>query len=193
MSTNFSHQNGSQTTRRQFLKTSSLAAATSGAIAGALGRPAMVHAAGSDQLTIGLIGCGGRGTGAAIDALKVDDDVQLTAMADVFEDRLESSLETLKKNSEISSKLNVPEDRQFVGFDAFQQLIDSGVDVVLLATPPHFRPLHLRAAVDAGKHISTFSTCVLGQREAIQKKRLVWVGDMFVRRKNTATFSTIIV
>ena len=73
-----------------------------------------------------------------------------TAMADVFKDRLEFHLDKLKNNADISSKLNVPKDRQFVGFDAYQQLIDSGVDVVLLATPPHFRPLHLRAAVDAG-------------------------------------------
>jgi len=153
MSTNLNRQNRSQATRRQFLKTSSLAAATSGAIAGVLSCPSMVHAAGSNQLRVGLIGCGGRGTGAAIDALRADDDVQLTAMADVFEDRLQSSLDELKKNADISSKLNVPEDRKFVGFDAYQQLIDSGVDVVLLAEPPHFRPLHLRAAVDAGKHI----------------------------------------
>jgi len=153
MTTNSVHQSSSQTTRRQFLKTSSLATATTGAIAGVLSRAAMVHAAGSNRLTVGLIGCGGRGTGAAIDALRADDEVQLTAMADVFEGRLKSSLETLKEHETVSSKLEVPEERQFVGFDAYQQLIDSGVDVVLLATPPHFRPLHLRAAVDAGKHV----------------------------------------
>ncbi len=153
MSSHSSQTNQPPTTRRHFLKTSSLVAATSGAIAGALSRPAAVHAAGSDRLSVGLIGCGGRGTGAAMDALRADDHVQLTAMADMFEDRLKSSLETLKKNETIASKLDVTEERQFVGFDAYQQLIDSGVDVVLLTTPPHFRPLHLRAAVDAGKHI----------------------------------------
>lgn len=153
MSSHSSQTNRPQTTRRHFLKTSSLAAATSGAIAGALSRPATVHAAGSDRLSVGLIGCGGRGTGAAMDALRADDHVQLTAMADMFDDRLKSSLETLKKNETIAGKIDVPEERQFVGFDAYQQLIDSGVDVVLLTTPPHFRPLHLRAAVDADKHI----------------------------------------
>lgn len=153
MPTENNHQRDSQTTRRHFLKTSSLAAATSGAVVSTLGHPSLVHAAGSNRLSVGLIGCGGRGTGAAIDAMQADSDVELTAMADVFADRLDSSLETLKKNAGVSSKINVPKDRQFVGFDAYQHLIDSDVDVVLLATPPHFRPLHLSAAVDAGKHI----------------------------------------
>jgi len=136
-------------TRRQFLKQT---AATT-AVLGSMAIPRQVHAAESNQLRVGLIGCGGRGTGAALDALRADSHVQLTAMADMFEDRLQSSLETLQKTADVSNKLDVSKDRQFVGFDAYQQLIDSGVDVVLLATPPHFRPLHLRAAVDAGKHI----------------------------------------
>jgi len=153
MSANSDRQNGSQTTRRQFLKTSSIAAATSGAIAGVLSHPSMLHAAESNQLTVGLVGCGGRGTGAAINALSADSDVQLTAMADVFDDRLQLSLKTLQEKESISSKINVPKERQFIGFDAYQQLIDSGVDIVLLVTPPHFRPLQLRAAVDAGKHV----------------------------------------
>jgi predicted dehydrogenase len=140
-------------TRRDFLITSSLLAAAPTVIAGASTAAAALHAGGSDTLKVGLIGCGGRGTGAAIDALTADKNVRLTAMADVFEDRLTSSLETLQKNADAVARINVPEERRFVGFDAYNQLISTDVDVVLMATPPHFRPAHLKAAVNAGKHV----------------------------------------
>jgi predicted dehydrogenase len=110
------------------------------------------HAAGDDMLKVGLIGCGGRGSGAASQALHADPHVKLWAMADAFEDRLELSLTTLQNDSEIASKIDVPPERRFTGFDAYKDVIAS-CDVVLLCTPPQFRPLHLRAAVDAGKHI----------------------------------------
>ncbi len=138
--------------RRAFLKTSS-AAAAGGAIAATLGIARSAHAAGDDLLRVGLIGCGGRGTGAANQALHADPHVKLTAMADAFADRLEASLASLQKSDEIADKIDVPPERRFAGFDAYQQVIDSGVDVVLLATPPHFRPIHLEAAVAAGKHV----------------------------------------
>ena len=102
-------------------------------------------------LKVGLVGCGGRGTGAAVQALRADPDTVLHAMADAFEDRLVSSLEILKKAH--GPRADVKKSMQFVGFDAYQKLIDSGVDVVLLATPPGFRPAHLTAAIDAGKHV----------------------------------------
>ena len=105
----------------------------------------------NDVLKVGLIGCGGRGTGAASQALKADPNVILSAMADIFPDRLESSYDILLKAHPDKVKVN-PENR-FVGFDAYQRLIDSGVDVVLLTTPPAFRPEQLTAAVNAGKHI----------------------------------------
>ncbi len=108
-------------------------------------------AANAETLRVGLIGCGGRGTGAAAQALAADQNVILTAMADVFEDRLKGSLNTLKK--EAGERVQVAPDHCFVGVEAYQKLIDSGVDVVLLAAPPGFRPVHLRAAVAAGKHI----------------------------------------
>jgi predicted dehydrogenase len=104
-------------------------------------------------LRIGLIGCGGRGTGAAKQALKADPNVQLTAMADMFADRLELSLNTLTKQAEIAGKIEVPPERQYTGASGYQQLLADGVDVVLLATPPHFRPAHLAAAVEAGVHV----------------------------------------
>lgn len=137
--------------RRTFLKSS--AGAVAGAVAAPLVAPAFVHAAGRDVLRVGLVGCGGRGTGAASQALRADPNVRLTAMADAFADHLERSLVELRQDAEIAGKIDVPSDRQFVGFNAYRQLIDSGVDVVLLATPPHFRPQHLEAAIDAGKHV----------------------------------------
>jgi predicted dehydrogenase len=138
--------------RRQFLRSSSVAAVGSALAAQALlARSAYV--AGSDLLRVGLIGCGGRGTGAAMQALMADPNVKLVAMADAFEDRLESSLAQLKTSQKIEDKVEVPPDHRFVGFNAYQKLIDSGVDVVLMAEPPHFRPRHLKAAIDAGKHV----------------------------------------
>jgi predicted dehydrogenase len=135
--------------RRFFLQSSSAAAL--GALAGGAFVPA-VHAAGDESIKVGLIGCGGRGSGAAKQALLADSGARLWAMADVFEDRLTTSLGSLSQDEKIAAKIDVPRQRQFVGFDAYQQVIDC-CDVVLLATPPHFRPLHLRAAIDAGKHV----------------------------------------
>jgi predicted dehydrogenase len=104
-------------------------------------------------LRVGLVGCGQRGTGAATQALAADSNVKLVALADAFEDRLEGSLSTLQGDPKSAPKLDVPPSRRFVGFDAYKELIACGVDVVLLCTPPHFRPQHLRAAVEAGKHV----------------------------------------
>jgi myo-inositol 2-dehydrogenase / D-chiro-inositol 1-dehydrogenase len=133
--------------RRDFLK-------TSGAIGGALaaGFPAILSGApAANALKVGLVGCGGRGTGAAAEALKADDYAELTAMADVFPEKIEASLVELRQAS--ADKVKVEPSRQFVGLDAFEKVIASGVDVVILATPPGFRPIHLKAAVEAGKHI----------------------------------------
>jgi predicted dehydrogenase len=170
------------TSRRDFLKTS--------AVAATLAAVPAVHAAGSDLLRIGLVGCGGRGTGAAAQALHADKNVKLVAMADAFEDRLESSLSTLKRDEAIAGKIDVKSDHCFVGFDAYQKLLASGVDVVLLCTPPGFRPLHLAAAVQAGKHIfaekpvavdapgvrSVLATC-----EAAKQKGLSLVSGLCLR------------
>ena len=157
-----------QTSRRSFLKASALAG-------GALAAPAIlsaerqtpapasaqpVPAAASAAptappnpatLRVGLIGCGGRGSGAASQALNADSNVVLTAMGDAFEDQLQKSLQNLQKAH--PDKVKVTPEKCFVGLDAYQKVIDSGVDVVLLATPPGFRPTHLKAAVEAGKHI----------------------------------------
>jgi len=134
---------------------------------------------GSEMLKIGLVGCGGRGTGAAVNALRADPNVKLWAMADVFSDQLESSLDSLRtaeESSDLQPKIDVPPERRFVGWDAYKGVIES-CDVVLLATSPHFRPLHLSAAVAAGKHtfvekpIATDATGVRSVRAACELAR----------------------
>lgn len=100
-------------------------------------------------LKAGLIGCGGRGTGAAINYLDAGPNLQITALGDVFRDRLDQCREQLKKEKNVE----IADEKCFVGFDSYEKVIDSGVDVVLLCTPPHFRPVHVAAAVNAGKHI----------------------------------------
>ncbi|MHC4832838.1 MAG: Gfo/Idh/MocA family protein [Planctomycetota bacterium] len=107
-----------------------------------------------DRLKVGLVGCGGRGTGAAANAMAADDGVVIWAMADVFPDRIERSITQLEENADETRVLVAPE-RRFVGFDAVDQLLATDVDVVILATPPGFRPLQLEKAVAAGKHVFT--------------------------------------
>jgi predicted dehydrogenase len=108
---------------------------------------------GASELRVGLVGCGRRGTGAAVQALSADPGARLVALADVFADALADSLAALARVPEVADRVAVPEERRFVGFDAYLGVLASDVDVVLLATPPHFRPLHLAAAIEAGKHV----------------------------------------
>ncbi|MFP6674456.1 MAG: Gfo/Idh/MocA family oxidoreductase, partial [Pirellulaceae bacterium] len=136
--------------RRDFIKTSSIIVA-SGAAASTLSVARGAHAYGSDTIKIGLIGCGGRGTGATIQAMNTKGDVNIVAMADAFDNRLQSSLRSIQ--SRHGAKVDVPQDRRFVGFDAYKQVLASDIDLVILATPPGFRPLHFEAAVNAGKHV----------------------------------------
>jgi predicted dehydrogenase len=102
-------------------------------------------------IKVGLVGCGGRGTGAAAQALKADDYSELTAVADIYQEQIDNCLGQLSKSAK--NKVKVEKANQFVGLDGYHKLIDSGVDVVLLATPPGFRPQHLRAAIDGNKHV----------------------------------------
>lgn len=171
------------TTRRRFLRDTGAATLA----AGAMNLPA-VHAAVSDTLRLGLIGCGGRGTGAADNALKADPNVKLTAMADVFPDKLETSAERLRKLA--GDRFAVDADHRFVGFDAYHSLLASDVDVVILATPPHFRPEHLKAVVAAGKHAfveKPISVDAVGARsvlktcEAARQKGLSIVSGLMLR------------
>jgi predicted dehydrogenase len=170
--------------RRTFLKTSAAAAAVTFASG--------VHADGNDTIKIGLIGCGGRGTGAAAQALRADPNVKLTAIGDAFRDRLEGALGQLRRDNAVAQKIDVGE-RQFVGLDAYQRVINSGVDVVLLCTPPGFRPQHLRAAIDANKHVFAEKPCavdgpgvraVLAACEDARRKRLAVVSGLCWRYHN---------
>ena len=153
-----------KTTRRHFLAGSTAGILGSSLAGGALARtvssarPASGRARENETIRIALIGCGGRGTGAAIQALSTAGPVELVAMADAFSDRLESSLNEIKKHT--SDRVRVPEARRFVGFDAYKQAIecstDEGpVDLVILTTPPGFRPIHLEYAVEHDKHVFT--------------------------------------
>ncbi|HLS28090.1 MAG TPA: Gfo/Idh/MocA family oxidoreductase [Opitutales bacterium] len=141
----------SSVSRRDFLKTSS-AVVAGGILVG--GFPSIVRAQTpeltKDPIRLALIGCGGRGTGAANQAMNTGVDVRLVAMADAFPDRLAKSLETL--SGAHPSQVDVPEERRFVGFDGYKEAI-ALADVVILTTPPGFRPLHFEAAVEAGKHV----------------------------------------
>ena len=137
--------------RRTFLKLSGMAV-TAGALPfNIINAAPSYKKMNADTLKVGLIGCGGRGSGAASQALTADPNVVLHAMGDVFSDQLEKSLSNLKEIH--ADKANVSPEHQYVGFDAYKKVLASGVDVVILATPPGFRPLHLEAAVESGKHI----------------------------------------
>ena len=143
--------------RRSFLRTSlktSLKTSLAASLAGGSLLPRLARAqSGSpkDLLRVALVGCGGRGSGAASQALATRGEVQLVAVADAFSDRLDSCLEHLAAIH--GERVAVPEERKFVGFDAYRQAIDADVDVVILATPPGFRPLHFEYAVNAGRHV----------------------------------------
>ena len=142
-----------ESNRRSFLATSATTAAVAGtAVAGTarfLSRSA--HAAGSDIIKVGLVGCGGRGSGAAKDAMTADAGCRLTAIAEVFYDRLENGKAGLKKA--LGSQYEVTDDQCFSGWEALDQILKTDIDVVLLATPPGFRPAQMEAAVAAGKHV----------------------------------------
>ncbi len=156
-------------TRREFLKASAV-------IGTALAAPAILpsgaFAASGDTLRVGLIGCGGRGTGAASQAMHADKNTVLTAVADVFENQVQKSLKNLQQ--ECPNQVKVTPETSFVGLDAYKKVI-ANVDVVLLATPPGFRPVHLKAAIEAGKHVfceKPMATDAPGVRSVIESANM---------------------
>ncbi len=130
--------------RRDFIKASAVSLA-------ALSVGGRMYAAGSDTLRIGLIGCGGQGTWDIISCAKSSAGVEVVAMGDLFEDRLKESLGKL--NREVPNAVKVTPDKCFVGFDAYERVLECDLHVVFLTAPPHWRPSHLRAALEAGKHV----------------------------------------
>jgi myo-inositol 2-dehydrogenase / D-chiro-inositol 1-dehydrogenase len=136
--------------RRDFLKTSAIAG---GALAAAA--VANVHAGGNNEaIRVGLVGCGGRGTGAAEQCLRADSNVRLVTVGDAFRDRADNCLRGLRQAQEIGPRVTVDNDKVFTGLNAYQQVLQN-CDLVLLATPPGFRPLHIDAAIRARKHVFT--------------------------------------
>ena len=182
--------------RRDFVKGS--AALLGGALISQIpfSASAGAYIAGSDTLKVAVVGCGGRGTGAAIQALSTKGNVKLVAMADAFRDRLDESYTNIQKKFEGDKKrLDVPEKNKFVGFDAYKKAI-ALADVVILATPPGFRPIHFEEAVKAGKHIFMEKPVatdapgirrVLAAAEEAKKKNLKVVVGLQRRYQNAYT------
>ena len=145
-------KNVSSPSRRDVLRTGGVVIAT-GAVASALPAGTLgFHSSGTDVLRVGLVGCGGRGTGAAAQALSADPQVELVAMGDAFADHVETALKSLKANPEFGARVKVDDDHKFTGFDNYKRVIDA-VDVVLFATSPHFRPMQVEYAAQSGKHM----------------------------------------
>lgn len=144
----------SNNSRRDFLKTGSAAVLGASALVGAKStsaQPAGFHQGVDETIRVGLIGCGGRGMGAAVNATNADKNVKLTVMCDLFEDRLDFARGQMSKR--LGEQYQVDDSQAFHDFDGFKQVMDSDVEVVLLCTTPYFRPEHLEAAVEAGKHV----------------------------------------
>ena len=157
--------NSEPASRREFLKKTSALAASSASLTLAAASPTYAFVSGSDEIRIALIGCGGRGSQAAAQAMRTEGKVTLWAMADAFSKRIEESQRKIRRDLErngmgqsahqLEDAMQVTPEREFAGLDAYQRAIDSGVDVVVHATPPGFRPLHVEAAINAGKHVFT--------------------------------------
>jgi myo-inositol 2-dehydrogenase / D-chiro-inositol 1-dehydrogenase len=186
MSTN--HPRNTGLTRRDFVKRTATGLAGIGA--GLLASGNYAYAGGSERIRVGVVGCGGRGTGAAHNALTADPAVEIHAMGDLFRDRLESSRQTLIERA--GDRAKVPDERCFDGFDCYRKVMDSGIDVVLLTTPPGLRPMQLHAAVERGLHVfmekpvavdSAGIRAVIEAGKAGKRKNLTMVAGTQYRRQ----------
>lgn len=183
--------------RRSFLASSTKLAAV-----GTLGMASIpklslgYHNSVNDTLKIGLVGCGGRGTGAAVNALEADSNSVIVALADAFRDPIDRCREALKMEVKNGTRVEVGDEQCFTGFDCCEKLVQADVDVVLLATPPHFRPAHLKACVEAQKHVfvekpvavdvpgvkSVLESCELAERRGLSiVSGLCWRYDWHVQ------------
>jgi predicted dehydrogenase len=166
--------------RREFIKSSTSAAV----VAASAPSANFLFSQAQDKIKVGVVGCGGRGTGAAGDCAKAYPGVEIYALGDLFPDRLKSCAERIQKSN--PNQVNVPEERRFTGFDCYEKVLASGIDMVILAAPPGFRPTHFKAAVAAGKHIfcekpvcvdaTGYHTVVTAAEQAAQKKLCVVAG-----------------
>ncbi len=184
--------------RRDFLRTSSTAFAGA-ALVGGLSVARGAHAAGSEQIKVALIGCGGRGNGAVVDCLTADPAVKVIAVADAFEQRAQTTAERLRKHNEFASRVDLPAERVFVGLDAFTKAIAAGPDLCILTTPPGFRPMLYAAAIQAGKHVFMEKPCCVdaaGFRSVMETNKLadekgLRVGVGFQRRHTPSYIETV--
>ena len=179
------------TTRRSFLKAT---LATGAALTAPLSIARSAHAGNADGFRVGLIGCGGRGGGAAVNAMNAGKDVKVVAMADLFEDHLERRFKILKK--EHATQFQVDQDHKFIGFDAYKKVLESDVNVVIIAAASHFHPAFFKEAIDAGKHVfvekphsldvpgikSVMETCEVAKKKGLAVvSGLCWRYDLAVR------------
>ncbi len=170
-----------QSSRREFLAQSGAMVAGSVLAAGALSR---AYAGENNTIRIGLVGCGGRGTGAARDAMLAGANMELVAMGDIFMPKVERSLARLLKikeeNAALEAGIKVKPDHCFAGLDAYKKVIDSGIDYVLLCTPPGFRPEHIEYAVEKGVHIFAEKPCAT---DSPGVRRILALEDEMKRKK----------
>jgi myo-inositol 2-dehydrogenase / D-chiro-inositol 1-dehydrogenase len=182
--------------RRAFLKQST-AAAAGVALAGQLSIARSAHAAGQEAIKVALIGCGGRGNGAVNDCLNADPAVRVIAVADAFEDRAQGAANRLR--GQFKDRVDLPDDRVFVGLDAYQKAIAAGPDMVILTEPPGFRPRSYAAAIRAGKHVFMEKPCcvdaagyrMLMEANALAEKNGLKVGVGFQRRHTPSRIETV--
>ncbi len=178
----------SKSSRRDFLKSSLTTAASSALTASSLSVARSVYVAGTERFNVALIGAGNRGTGAAADCLNVAKHVRLVAVADLYEQRAKNSLRLLKEN--LGEQVNVPREQIFLGLDAYQKALACDIDLMILTTPPGFRPMQYKAAVEAGKHVFMEKPCCVdagGYRTLVETNQLadkkgLKVGVGFFRR-----------
>ena len=184
-----------QPTRRNFLKTSTAAAAAGAALSSTIARTA--HAQGSDEIRFALIGCGGRGQGASQNIFNTKGNTKLVAVADAFDGKASSAINNLSRRNE--GKVDVPADRKFVGLDAYKKLLEVDADLVIIATPPGFKPQQFEAAVNAGKHVfmeKPVASDAVGVRRVLasveeSKKKNLMVGIGLQRRHEAQYLETI--
>ncbi|MCU0226540.1 MAG: Gfo/Idh/MocA family oxidoreductase [Bryobacterales bacterium] len=161
--------------RRSFLGAASSAGAAASAFM--IIKPQLVRGQGKERLKAGLVGCGGRGTGAMMDLLQGTENVDITAMGDMFEDRLEGSLRTVRERAEkagMANRIKVEPDHRFMGAEAYKKVLATDIDIVMLCTPPGYRALHFEAAIKAGKHLfaeKPFAVDAVGCRKVMDACR----------------------
>ncbi len=185
-----------QWSRRTFLEKSAALAAVASSVSPRL-LTGGVFASGDERIRVGVIGCGGRGTGAALQAAAADPGVRIVAMGDLFADQIDSSASLLARTA--GMQFECPPERRFLGLNAYRDVLAAGVDIVLLTSPPQMRPLHVTAAIEAGKHLfceKPVAIDVAGVHEvalacAVARQRMLSIVSGFCFRHDEPTVETM--